>query len=475
MERVIKIFTIFSIVINAFFVNANDDVSYREIVINEYGGLAAFSETNSWVDVDSLIIRGKFGVEDFKLVSDWINQGKICSLDLVNAEIENAEIPDMAFAYTRIRGIALPDGLERIGIGAFYQSELRYVNIPSSLSEIGMGCFHLCMKLKGKLTLPDKIEEIQHSSFEGCAISEVSLPIALRRIGINAFKNSSIQTVEFPTGLREIEDGAFEGCSNLSCIIIPDEVFYIGRNSFSRNDNLKQITLGKRLIYLTDYAFSNCSSLEEVIIPGNIKQIGIGAFIGCENLKSVSFGEGIKRIKEFAFKDTGIENLKFPTTMSQLEMQSFYNLSSLKSVISLSPYVSAISSLVNAATREFDSNACAFGGTTPKDAPVYVPEEYLSNYEKEITGWGYFSTLLPLKTQSDVKEIVSSTDYKINKDNNRIVINILSSADKANFSIDSISGLRICSGLCEGYFCSEELTPGIYIVKMRNQSIKIVI
>ncbi len=59
---------------------------------------------------------------------------------------------------------------------------------------------------------------------------------------------------------------AFENREDLTEVILPDSVQFIGWN-----------------------AFSNCTGLREIVIPDSVTEIGMDAFTGCINLERVSF------------------------------------------------------------------------------------------------------------------------------------------------------------------------------------------
>lgn len=85
-----------------------------------------------------------------------------------------------------------------------------------------------------------------------------------------------------------IPANAFTGMSNLSSVVIPDNVTEIGEN-----------------------AFSGCSNLESISLS-SVDQIGAGAFNGCSNLTSISIsGNGTQGTRSFASRAAGINDDSF--------------------------------------------------------------------------------------------------------------------------------------------------------------------
>ena len=67
-----------------------------------------------------------------------------------------------------------------------------------------------------------------------------------------------------PEGRIVIEDRAFQGCKELTSIIIPNTVKEIG-----------------------DYAFEGCMGLTSIVMPDSVTEIGNHAFDGCMGLTSI--------------------------------------------------------------------------------------------------------------------------------------------------------------------------------------------
>lgn len=82
---------------------------------------------------------------------------------------------------------------------------------------------------------------------------------------------------------------AFEGCENLTSIIIPDSVTLIGIDAFSSCYNLKKIVMGSGIATIGESAFYNCLALKEITIPENITKIDTGAFEKVNNLADVYY------------------------------------------------------------------------------------------------------------------------------------------------------------------------------------------
>lgn len=66
--------------------------------------------------------------------------------------------------------------------------------------------------------------------------------------------------------------------------------YVMGCESFRGDKRLKRIVL-HNLIRIDSFAFEGCSELTEVVILASVKSIGANAFIGCDKLTSVVIGK----------------------------------------------------------------------------------------------------------------------------------------------------------------------------------------
>ena len=72
--------------------------------------------------------------------------------------------------------------------------------------------------------------------------------------------------------------------------------------------------------------FNGCENLTNVIIPNSVTSIGYGAFRGCIGLTSVTIGSGVTSIYGGAFENcTALEEIHFEGTVSQCNAISKYD------------------------------------------------------------------------------------------------------------------------------------------------------
>lgn len=101
-------------------------------------------------------------------------------------------------------------------------------------------------------------------------------------------RNKDIKSVTIPESVEAIGDSAFGGCSNLESVQIGENVKGLGYYAFGGCTALKEITLPQSVGYIGNRAFNSCYALEEITLPQNVENIGEGAFYNCTALTDVT-------------------------------------------------------------------------------------------------------------------------------------------------------------------------------------------
>ena len=220
-------------------------------------------------------------------------------------------------------GIAIPDGVKKIGSGAFrYCNKITDIVIPKSVTSIGNYAFAYCRGLIS-ITIGNSVKEIGVNAFEGCNNLKMicytgdlagwcgiegldTLPKTGRAIYIDGKELSGDLVI--PDGATSIGADAFRGCSGLTSITIPDSVTSIGARAFAACSGLKSITIPNSVTSIGYRTFYNCSRLTSVTIPNSVTRIGADAFWGCSGLTSITIPDSVTSIGNCAFE--GCSRLK---------------------------------------------------------------------------------------------------------------------------------------------------------------------
>lgn len=176
-------------------------------------------------------------------------------------------------------------------------------------------------------------------SEEGITLVGISKESPLRRIEFRT------HNYEIPTGVTKIGDSAFNGCVNLTCVVIPNTVIKIGESAFKGcirlltnvqekdipdsykgNEHAEWVLLSTLFIpdsvtEIGDWAFSECKSLIHVKIPQSVTKIGKGVFNCCKNLQMVRIPNSVIEIGDNAF--SGCISLKSVTLPKSTKIESY--------------------------------------------------------------------------------------------------------------------------------------------------------
>lgn len=236
------------------------------------------------------------------------------------------EIPVQAFYNSKLTAVRL-GGVRVIGNGAFAEcaalGSVKFLSVvngaevesSAALEVIGDYAF-------GKLTLNGSAP----------SFGEITLPATLKYIGTGAFMyNTSLESVELPDGVTfkkgltsdgdEATKMHFDGeyvffnCSNLTTVVLPDSVDYIGDYMFAQCESIENVTHKAKVI--GNYAFTqpqttqNARSLKTFDFT-TVEKIGEAAFANNELLTEVINAPNLKEIGDYAFKDVRISGIDAP-------------------------------------------------------------------------------------------------------------------------------------------------------------------
>ena len=169
-------------------------------------------------------------VQDFGMMafieSAWLNN-KV-------AENHYVVVNDVLVSANYVVGTAtVPDGVKRIGSGAFAGALVFSVKIPDSVTQIDTGAFMLCMALY-RITIPASVESIGDAAFSMClSLESVDIKPGVKTIGEAAFAATSLKTVKIPESVESVGNSAFSLCDSLKTVIISKSVKTIGTEAFA--------------------------------------------------------------------------------------------------------------------------------------------------------------------------------------------------------------------------------------------------
>ncbi len=353
--------------------------------------------------------------------------------------------------------LTIPNSVTTIGSSAFaicwgFTGSLI---IGNSVTEIGGDAFNGCSEIVS-LTLGNSVSIIGGAAFCGCSrlssvtfpnsnsltvigglaflydheLYSISIPNSVTVIGSDAFKNTGwydnqpngilyldgwclgykgekpTGDLEIPMGTKGIAGLAFEYCTEITSIVFPPSMLYIGEcfSYYDDESELTSVTIPSSVISIASESFAYCTNLTSVYYTGNIAQwcgisfggedgtcpfpYGYNLYMGNELLTSLDTSETISTIGPNSFANCGslTGDLVIPNTVASIGQQAFMACENLTSV--------TIPSSVTAIGEGAFSFCCGItfvtipnSVTTIGDGAFSACDEFSVYYEGDIVQW----------------------------------------------------------------------------------------
>ncbi len=238
------------------------------------------------------------------------------------------EIDPFGFQDCRVETIKLPDTIEVIREGAFYNTNISEINLPDSLRFIGGVAFANTDELTN-IDIPASVEAIQLNVFMGSAVTDINVdsrnkyytdvdgvlfnkdkttlitypcakkdssytvPSSVKEIAESAFSYSLLKTLNVLGTVEKIGSGAFEGSGNLETLNLGKGIKEIGNGVFVYCNSLKTLTIPDGIKTIGDeqsgepyYGIAACRKLETLVLPASIEYVSI---VDCPALKTIVY------------------------------------------------------------------------------------------------------------------------------------------------------------------------------------------
>ena len=350
-----------------------------------------------------------------------------------------------------LTSVTIPNSVTSIGDRAFDGCwNLTSVTIGNSVASIGEGAFGGCSRLTvinvdenntayfsidGVLFNKSQTELILYPRRKQGAYT---IPNSVTSIGRSAFREcSGLTSVNIPNSVTSIKDYAFEGCSGLTSVTIPNSndiaawcnisfgnddsnPLYCAKHLYSdENTEITNLVIPDEVTSIGSSAFYGCRGLTSVTIGNSVESIGNGAFYGCSGLTKVivndiaawcniSFGS-FSASNPFYYakhlysdENTEITNLVIPDGVTSIGSRAFASCTGLTSV-TIPNSVTSIGSSAFSSCKGLTSNDiaawCNISFGNDDSNPLYCAKHLYSDENTEIT-----SLVIP-------DEVTSIKDY----------------------------------------------------------------
>ena len=217
-----------------------------------------------------------------------------------------AEIAAYSYANnTSLNGkeVVIPEGITKIGVGAFRDTGITKVVIPSTVTDIDEYAFYGCKKLETVIFLCD-LKEIPAYAFYGCTkLTNAQIPASVEYIGSYSFRGTDIRSLTISENVVEIGTEAFRDCDALVELNFAKQsvLHTIGQAAFGGCLSLKSVEMPDTVKVLKNSAFVGCSALESVYVSAGLEIMEGYVFSACPMMTTFEMGEGAKMLGDHAF------------------------------------------------------------------------------------------------------------------------------------------------------------------------------
>ena len=230
---------------------------------------------------------------------------------------------------------------------AEYKGNDRLVIIPNGIKRIGTGAFWNNTSVE-EVIIPDGVEVIEGDAFIYCEnLKKIEVPKSVLEMGDNPFAGCPLLKVECLSDHFVMENGVLFDKGRVTLIhytpskpdryyTIPNTVEWLGKHSFYKCRNLERVVITENVSFMGNNAFSDCSNIRLINHSPYFKYIN-GLLYNADmtqlyhysmgsNIKHVKIEEGTRTIGRNVFWNaTQIETITIPSTVRQIGYNPFAN------------------------------------------------------------------------------------------------------------------------------------------------------
>ncbi|MDE7407839.1 MAG: leucine-rich repeat domain-containing protein, partial [Muribaculaceae bacterium] len=307
--------------------------------------------------------------------------------------------------------------------------------------------------------------EIKNYIFEYAKIDSLKLSDSVKRIGVKTFAASELRTVDLGNGINTIDDMSFANCKNLYEVSFGNSLKKIGTESFKGCTALNEAILPESLEEIGLWAFQDCSNMTSLLIPKSVQYFGGGAFSCCGRLQTVEIENGVPFIPSYCFEYCkNLSSITLPETLVSIGACAFSNCVRIRSV-KLSEKMVFVGEKAFENCTDLQEVSCyatnppicqddAFLNSHPEYMILRVPKGTKDRYATS-KGWKDFGRIIDDLEVAGIEGItVPEKTITIDYD--------------LPYTVYAIDGALAGTSI-------ELLSPGIYIVRQGQKSVKTVI
>lgn len=349
----------------------------------------------------------------------------------------------------------IPDGVTKIGQGAFRGSGIQTLIIPNSVKDINRDAFFGCKNLKA-VSLPEGLETIEEMAFDDCfSLTSINIPSSMKAITYACFAHcNSLTSINIPSSISSIDSYAFAECVALNSVIVNRQSpISINGSVFSnRQDLTLYVPVGCKDAYgsasiwkgfkeikefvrkkSTTYSVEEDNSLNVCVVEPTEKKVDIPESVTVDN-KTYS----VTGIAACAFENnTVMKEVSVPQTVEEIGDEAFAGCTSLSTIYCYAEEPVALGNTVaSVRTRGVveETAVNVFNGVDKVTCLLYVPAASVGKY-KAAEGWKDFKYIVGIGTTFIIGN-VNSDNVLDENDLNAVVNHIMGNPQEGDFDVD---------------------------------------
>ena len=261
---------------------------------------------------------------------------------------------------------------------------------------------------------------------------------------------TGLTSLTLPAGLMSAGSQFLFGCTGLTSLTLPAGLSSVGDNFLRNCTGLTSITLPEELTSVENYFLSGCTGLTSIDLPDGLTSVGSYFLLNCTGLTSVNLPDGLTSVGGYFLSNcTGLTSIDLPARLTSAGNYFLQNCTGLQELTVL------------AATPPVLGSEGAFAGVD-NTIPVCVPAGSTEAYAMA-DGWNYFT---------DYRAVGSSV---IGTPSLAACVTVaggevrLHLADNPGTHVYDLQGRLVLSTTA----CRFALPPGIYIIKVGDDKVKV--
>ncbi len=207
-------------------------------------------------------------------------------------------------------------------------------------------------RVNGKVTLVN--DAISNSEGDGLYNGQLYYDVYSDHIVITGYETTytdedvEVTDIIIPSEIEglpvtEIGEWAFSYADELTSVTLPETITTVGDGAFLLCSGLTSLNIPESVVTIGDDAFNMCTGIAEFEIPAKTASIGVNAFLDCNALSidnsniSYIIDNGIlmnsAKTHLLQFTDKSAVSYEVPSTVSEIDMYAFYNMTGLTKVV----------------------------------------------------------------------------------------------------------------------------------------------